>query len=130
MKNYRRKSLLNLFFVITFILLFVFFYLLNTVKLWPFNSYNTVLVDDNYIKVVVTLDDVLLFQDNNFFYYDNKKFLYKIESKEKLENEVILTLNLKNNFKIEGDDTTLLLPNIKKSIFSLIIDSWRSKWES
>lgn len=130
MKNYRKKSLLNLFFVTTFVLLFIFFYLLNTVKLWTFNSYNMALVDDNYIKVVVTLDDTLLFQDNNFFYYDNKKFLYKIENKENLSDEVILTLKLEDNFKIDGDDTTLLLPNIKKSIFSLIIDSWRSKWES
>lgn len=127
MKNYRKKSLLNLFFVTTFVLLFIFFYLLNTVKLWTFNSYNMALVDDNYIKVVVTLDDVLLFQDNNFFYHDNKKFLYKIENKENLSDEVILTLKLEDNFKIDGDDTTLLLPNIKKSIFSLIIDSWRSK---
>ena len=130
MKNYRKKSLLNLFFVITFVLLFVFFYLLNTVKLWTFNRYNMALVDNNCIKTVVSLADVLLFQDNNFFYYDNKKFLYKIENKEKLEDEVILTLKLERKIKGDSDDTTLLLPNIKKSIFSLIIDSWRSKWEN
>ena len=95
MKNYRKKSLLNLFFVTTFVLLFIFFYLLNTVKLWTFNSYNMALVDDNYIKVVVTLDDVLLFQDNNFFYHDNKKFLYKIENKENLSDEGYLDFKIR-----------------------------------
>ena len=130
MKNYRKKSLLNLFFVISFVLLFIFFYLLNTVRLWTFNSYNIALVDNDSIKIVVSLDDVLLFQDNNFFYYDNKKFMYKLENKEKLDSDAILTLKLERKIKGDSDDTTLLLPNKKISIFGLIIDSWRSKWES
>ena len=129
MKSYRKKRLLLLSFVITFILTIVFFYLINTVKLWTYNTVSILNIDDNVITVFTTLD-LDLFEDNNFFYYDTLKYTYKINSKEDSEDGVILVLELEKSFKLVIDDMVILLPNKRETILSLIIDSWRVKWKN
>ena len=74
MKNYRKKSLLNLFFVITFVLLFVFFYLLNTVKLWTFNSYNMAYV----AMLLLNSDNVQQFLTNIAFLDAKRPYTKKV----------------------------------------------------
>ncbi len=126
MKSYKKKRLLLLSFVITFILTIVFFYLINTVKLWTYNTVSILNIDDNVITVFTTLD-LDLFKDNNFFYYDTLKYTYKINSKEDSEDGVILMLELEKSFRLVNDDMVILLPNKRETILSLIIDSWRVK---
>ena len=126
MKSYKKKRLLLLSFVITFILTIVFFYLLVSVKLWTYNNVSILNIDDNVITVYTTLD-LDLFEDNNFFYYDTLKYTYKINSKEDSEDGVILVLELEKSFKLVIDDMVILLPNKRETILSLIIDSWRVK---
>ena len=126
MKSYRKKRLLLLSFVITFILTIVFFYLINTVKLWTYNTVSILNIDDNVITVFTTLD-LDLFEDNNFFYYDTLKYTYKVNSKEDSEDGVILMLELEKSFRLVNDDMVILLPNKRETILSLIIDSWRVK---
>ena len=129
MKSYKKKRLLLLSFVITFILTIVFFYLINTVKLWTYNTVSVLNIDDDVITVFTTLD-LDLFEDNNFFYYDTLKYTYKINSKEDSEDGVILMLELEKSFKLVNDDMVILLPNKRETILSLIIDSWRVKWKN
>ena len=129
MKSYRKKRLLLLSFVITFILTIVFFYLINTVKLWTYNTVSILNIDDNVITVFTTLD-LDLFKDNNFFYYDTLKYTYKVNSKEDSEDGVILMLELEKSFRLVNDDMVILLPNKRETILSLIIDSWRVKWKN
>lgn len=126
MKSYRKKSLLLFSLFITFILTIVFFYLINTVKLWTYNTVSILNIDDNVITVFTTLD-LDLFEDNNFFYYDTLKYTYKINSKEDSEDGVILMLELEKPFRLVNDDMVILLPNKRETILSLIIDSWRVK---
>lgn len=126
MKSYKKKKLLLFSLVITFILTIVFFYLINTVKLWTYNTVSILNIDDNVITVFTTLD-LDLFEDNNFFYYDTLKYTYKINSKEDSEDGVILMLELEKSFKLVNDDMVILLPNKRETILSLIIDSWRVK---
>ena len=129
MKSYRKKRLLLFSLVITFILTIVFFYLINTVKLWTYNTVSILNIDDNVITVFTTLD-LDLFKDNNFFYYDTLKYTYKVNSKEDSEDGFILMLELEKSFKLVNDDMVILLPNKRETILSLIIDSWRVKWKN
>lgn len=126
MKSYKKKRLLLFSLVITFILTIVFFYLINTVKLWTYNTVSILNIDDDVITVFTTLD-LDLFEDNNFFYYDTLKYTYKINSKEDSEDGVILMLELEKSFRLVNDDMVILLPNKRETILSLIIDSWRVK---
>lgn len=126
MKSYKKKRLLLFSLFITFILTIVFFYLINTVKLWTYNTVSILNIDDNVITVFTTLD-LDLFEDNNFFYYDTLKYTYKINSKEDSEDGVILMLELEKSFRLVNDDMVILLPNKRETILSLIIDSWRVK---
>lgn len=126
MKSYKKKRLLLFSLFITFILTIVFFYLINTVKLWTYNTVSILNIDDNVITVFTTLD-LDLFKDNNFFYYDTLKYTYKINSKEDSEDGVILMLELEKSFRLVNDDMVILLPNKRETILSLIIDSWRVK---
>ena len=126
MKSYRKKRLLLFSLFITFILTIVFFYLINTVKLWTYNTVSILNIDDNVITVFTTLD-LDLFEDNNFFYYNTLKYTYKINSKEDSEDGVILMLELEKSFRLVNDDMVILLPNKRETILSLIIDSWRVK---
>ena len=129
MKSYKKKRLLLFSLVITFILTIVFFYLINTVKLWTYNTVSILNIDDNVITVFTTLD-LDLFEDNNFFYYDTLKYTYKVNSKEDSEDGVILMLELEKSFRLVNDDMVILLPNKRETILSLIIDSWRVKWKN
>lgn len=126
MKSYKKKRLLLFSLGITFILTIVFFYLINTVKLWTYNTVSILNIDDDVITVFTTLD-LDLFADNNFFYYDTLKYTYKINNKEDSEDGVILMLELEKSFKLVNDDMVILLPNKRETILSLIIDSWRVK---
>lgn len=126
MKSYKKKRLLLFSLVITFILTIVFFYLINTVKLWTYNTVSILNIDDDVITVFTTLD-LDLFEDNNFFYYDTLKYTYKVNSKEDSEDGVILMLELEKSFRLVNDDMVILLPNKRETILSLIIDSWRVK---
>lgn len=126
MKSYKKKRLLLFSLVIIFILTIVFFYLINTVKLWTYNTVSILNIDDNVITVFTTLD-LDLFEDNNFFYYDTLKYTYKINSKEDSEDGVIFMLELEKSFRLVNDDMVILLPNKRETILSLIIDSWRVK---
>ena len=126
MRSYKKKRLLLFSLFITFILTIVFFYLINTVKLWTYNTVSILNIDDNVITVFTTLD-LDLFEDNNFFYYNTLKYTYKINNKEDSEDGVILMLELEKSFKLVNDDMVILLPNKRETILSLIIDSWRVK---
>ena len=126
MKSYKKKRLLLFSLFITFILTIIFFYLINTVKLWTYNTVSILNIDDDVITVFTTLD-LDLFEDNNFFYYDTLKYTYKINSKEDSEDGVILMLELEKSFRLVNDDMVILLPNKRETILSLIIDSWRVK---
>lgn len=126
MKSYKKKRLLLFSLFITFILTIVFFYLINTVKLWTYNTVSILNIDDDVITVFTTLD-LDLFEDNNFFYYDTLKYTYKINNKEDSEDGVILMLELEKSFRLVNDDMVILLPNKRETILSLIIDSWRVK---
>lgn len=126
MKSYKKKRLLLFSLVITFILTIIFFYLINTVKLWTYNTVSILNIDDDVITVFTTLD-LDLFEDNNFFYYDTLKYTYKINNKEDSEDGVILMLELEKPFRLVNDDMVILLPNKRETILSLIIDSWRVK---
>lgn len=126
MKSYKKKRLLLFSLFITFILTIIFFYLINTVKLWTYNTVSILNIDDDVITVFTTLD-LDLFEDNNFFYYDTLKYTYKINSKEDSEDGVILMLELEKPFRLVNDDMVILLPNKRETILSLIIDSWRVK---
>ena len=129
MRSYKKKRLLLFSLFITFILTIVFFYLINTVKLWTYNTVSILNIDDNVITVFTTLD-LDLFKDNNFFYYDTLKYTYKVNSKEDSEDGVILMLELEKPFRLVNDDMVILLPNKRETILSLIIDSWRVKWKN
>lgn len=129
MKSYKKKRLLLFSLVIIFILTIVFFYLINTVKLWTYNTVSILNIDDDVITVFTTLD-LDLFEDNNFFYYDTLKYTYKINNKEDSEDGVILMLELEKSFRLVNDDMVILLPNKRETILSLIIDSWRVKWKN
>lgn len=126
MKSYKKKNLLLFSFSIVFVLTIVFFCLLNTIKLWTYYEVNLLNVNNNSITVFTTLD-LKKFKDNNFFYYDTLKYNFKIESKETYKDGFILILELEKSLKLLNDDMIIILPNTKKNIFSLIIESWRVK---
>lgn len=130
MRKYKRKNLLIFSFVILFIFTLVFFYLLNTVKLWTFNTYNILEESDKFISVLTTKEDVKIFRDNSFFYYNTNKYYYEIESNDSYDEKIILVLKLEKNFRLLEDDRDLLLPYTKKTVLSLIMESWRLKWEN
>lgn len=127
MKKYKNDGLL-VFFTIVFILLtIVFFYLLNKVKLWTFNSYAVTSINSDEVMVVVNDNNINLFRENSFFYYNTKKYYYEILNSNEYDEGIILTLELEKELHLLDSSSTIMLPDVKKTIFSLIIDSWRSK---
>ncbi len=126
MKSYKNRVIVLFFLSITLFLTFIFFYLLTTIKLWTYEMVGILQVDGVNIMVFTSLD-LDIFKDNNFFYYDGIKYNYKLISKEETDEGMLLLLETSFELSLKDNNTTIFLPNIKKTIFSLIIDSWRIK---
>ena len=124
MKSYKKKSLLNISIIIVIVGTLIFFYLLTTIKLWTYKEANILSVDSNLLNIF-TNDNLDIFKDNNFFYYNNLKYSYTIQSIDSLKEGNLITLTLDKDFELFNNDILIFLPNIKKNIFSLIIESWR-----
>lgn len=127
MKKYKNDGLLVFFTIIFILLTIVFFYLLNKVKLWTFNSYAVTSINSDEVMVVVNDNNINLFRENSFFYYNTKKYYYEILNSNEYDEGIILTLELEKELHLLDSSSTIMLPDVKKTIFSLIIDSWRSK---
>lgn len=126
MKSYKNRVIVLFFLSITLFLTFIFFYLLTTIKLWTYEMIGILQVDGVNIMVFTSLD-LDIFKDNNFFYYDGIKYNYKLISKEETDEGMLLLLETSFELSLKDNNTTIFLPNTKKTIFSLIIDSWRIK---
>ena len=127
MKKYKNDGLLVLFTIVFILLTIVFFYFLNKVKLWTFNSYTVTSINLDEVMVVVNDNNINLFRESSFFYYNTKKYYYEILDSNEYDEGIILTLELEKELHLLDSSSTIMLPNVKKTIFSLIIDSWRSK---
>ena len=127
MKKYKKDGLLVFFTIIFILLTIVFFYLLNTIKLWTFNSYTVTSTNIDEVMVIVSDSNINLFRENSFFYYDTKKYYYEILDSNEYDDGIILTLELERELHFTDSSYTIMLPDVKRTIFSLIIDSWRSK---
>lgn len=126
MKNYNKHHLLNFITIIIFILTVLFLYFLNITKIWTYNTCNIIKISKYNYQVIADKETYDLFTANNYFFYNTKKYTYKITNNEKNDKEIILTLKIKNkisNKKIE----TIMLPNTKETLSSLIINNWREK---
>lgn len=109
-----------------FILTALFLYFLNTIKIWTYNSCNIIKIDKYKYQVIVDKKSYGLFTDNNYFFYNTKKYTYKITSNEKIDKEISLTLKVDNKISNERIET-IMLPDTKETLFSLIINNWREK---
>ncbi len=127
MNKYKKKNLLMISSIILSILIIIFFNILKTMKIWTYDMYNIIEIYNKKIITIIENKNLKSFQENNFFYYDTKKYHYVIQEVSRYDDKIILKLKLKNKIKLLKDDKTFLLPKTKETIFSLIIDSWRSK---
>ena len=127
MKKYKKDGLLVFFTMIFILLTIVLFYLLYTIKLWTFNGYTVTSTNINEVMVIVSDNKIKLFTENSFFYYGTKKYYYEILECNEYDEGIILTLKLERELNLIDSSYTIMLPNVKRTIFSLIIDSWRSK---
>ena len=126
MKNYNKHHLLNFITIIMFLLTVLFLYFLNTTKIWTYNTCNIIKIDKYKYQVIVDKESYDSFTDNNYFFYNTKKYTYQITSNEKIDKEISLTLKLDNkisNKRIE----TVMLPDIKETLFFFFIKNRREK---
>lgn len=128
MKKYKTRSYLIIMYIIITILIIIFFKIINTTKIWTYKEYSMT-TESNKVNILTIKKDIKLFRENNFFYHNNKKYLYKINNITKDKNVVLIELNLNSKIDLKSvtNKNTIFLPEKKKKIISLIIDSWRSK---
>lgn len=130
MKKYKTRSYLIIMYIIITILIIIFFKIINTTKIWTYKEYSMT-TESNKVNILTIKKDIKLFRENNFFYHNNKKYLYEINNITKDKNVVLIELNLNSKIDLKSvtNKNTIFLPEKKKKIISLIIDSWRSKWK-
>lgn len=128
MKKYKTRSYLIIMYIIITILIIIFFKIINTTKIWTYKEYSMT-TESNKVNILTIKKDIKLFRENNFFYHNNKKYLYEINNITKDKNVVLIELNLNSKIDLKSvtNKNTIFLPEKKKKIISLIIDSWRSK---
>ncbi len=121
-KNYNILILLIVFWLI---LILIYFHILNTIKLWQYDSYSITSIDDYNYQVILEKKALKNLRENNYFFYNNKKYQYKVLDSININDNTIVNIKLKAKIDLLKQIDTIIVPDTKKTILSLIIDSWR-----
>ena len=127
MRNFNRNNLLNFFTFFILILIILFLYYLLRFKIWTYKSYS-IIKDTVYIyQVIVDKASKNLFFDNSYLYFNDDKYTYKIKDFNKVDKNIIFTLEFSKKLKTTNNIETIIIQDTKRTLFSLIIDCWREK---
>lgn len=132
MRNFNRNNLLNFFTFFILVLVIMFLYYLLKFKIWTYKSYS-IIKDNNYTyQVIVPTTQKNLFFDNNYLYFNNEKYTYEIINYDTVDKNIIFTLEFNKKIESKNNIETITIQDVKKTLFSLIIDCWRdnekTKW--
>ena len=129
MKAFQKNFGLNFFLSLVLILTIIFFYDLFLKKIWTYQSFNIIKdVDLNY-QILITKDDLMLFSDNSYFYFNNEKYLYEVISETEFFDNVILEVILDKEISSSSGIVSIMVPKVKKTLFQVIIESWEDSYE-
>ena len=82
--------------------------------------------DNNYTyQVIVPTTQKNLFFDNNYLYFNNEKYTYEIINYDTVDKNIIFTLEFNKKIESKNNIETITIQDVKKTLFSLIIDCWR-----
>ena len=110
-------GLLNVFITIAFICF------LTKIKIWTYDNYTFFKEDDIY-QTLLTKTERKNLRSVSYCYIDSHKRYYKIIKEEKIESKYLILIELKNE---DRDIVDITVPKTKKTVMSLIIETWRSK---
>ncbi len=116
-------------FVITFIiliLLLAFFIIILKVRIWTYQEYMAIIIDDNYLSISGTRKSLNSLLDNNEFYIQGNSIQYEIIEKSEV-NGIWLYL-IKINKKIVSEEfVNITVKTKQQTIFQIIINNWRKE---
>ena len=113
-------GLLNVFITIAFI------YFLTKIKIWTYDNY-TFFKEDDIHQTLLTKTERKNLRSVSYCYIDSHKRYYKIIKEEKIKSKYLILIELKNE---DRDIVDITVPKTKKTVMSLIIETWRSKWKN
>ena len=133
--NYKKENYIKMkeqsrgIFVITFIiliLLLAFFIIILKVRIWTYQEYMTIIIDDNYLSISGTRKSLNSLLDNNEFYIQGNSIQYEIIEKSEV-NGIWLYL-IKINKKIVSEEfVNITVKTKQQTIFQIIINNWRKE---
>ena len=125
MRNFNRNNLLNFFTFFILLLIIMFLYYLFKFKIWTYKSYSIIKDTDYIYQVIVPTIQKELFLDNNYLYFNNEKYTYEIINYDTVDKNIIFTLEFNKKIESKNNIETITIQDVKKTLFSLIIDCWR-----
>ncbi len=133
--NYKKENYIKMkeqsrgIFVITFILLILllaFFIIILKVRIWTYQEYMAIIIDDNYLSISGTRKSLNSLLDNNEFYIQGNSIQYEIIEKSEV-NGIWLYL-IKINKKIVSEEfVNITVKTKQQTIFQIIINNWRKE---
>ena len=133
--NYKKENYIKMkeqsrgIFVITFIiliLLLAFFIIILKVRIWTYQEYTAIIIDDNYLSISGTRKSLNSLLDNNEFYIQGNSIQYEIIEKSEV-NGIWLYL-IKINTKIVSEEfVNITVKTKQQTIFQIIINNWRKE---
>ena len=133
--NYKKENYIKMkeqsrgIFVITFIiliLLLAFFIIILKVRIWTYQEYMAIIIDDNYLSISGTRKSLNSLLDNNEFYIQGNSIQYEIIEKSEV-NGIWLYL-IKINKKIVSEAfVNITVKTKQQTIFQIIINNWRKE---
>lgn len=120
MKN---NNLLTVGTIIFFIMIILTILFLKKITIFDYQSI-TCNINNKEIETVVSKEQLDNITKNKFFYYQGKKYIYKII--ENIEKEDLVYLVLSTNNKISKNKVgNIYIPIKKISLLKVLIKSWR-----
>lgn len=133
--NYKKENYIKMkeqsrgIFVITFIiliLLLAFFIIILKVRIWTYQEYMAIIIDDNYLSISGTRKSLNSLLENNEFYIQGNSIQYEIIEKSEV-NGIWLYL-IKINKKIVSEEfVNITVKTKQQTIFQIIINNWRKE---
>ena len=124
-KNYEKRTLVILLIIVLLVIESIFIFSLSNLKVIEYKSYSMIMINKEEGLIVLDKKDKQIIHKNRYFYYQNKKYKYQIDSINKTNDYIEVKILFKKiKEKKENDIITISIESKRINMLEVIKNIW------